>query len=141
MLCAGAGPPAAHLPGEAAPDLAGQGHFVTLSSASFAAPWSLRTQDYFPSLQNKNGTLKLLFVLMNDFQAAVCLENKAPQLHGGWRPGQEQSGFSRQCGSVKRESLGYPASAVCKLGKLFNLCVTQFPHLSKGGSYSWLCTS
>lgn len=34
----------------------------------------------------------ILFVLMNDSQAAVCLEDKAPA--AGWRPRGQQSGFA-----------------------------------------------
>ena len=51
---------------------------------------------------------------MNYFQAAVCLENKAPQLQGGWRPGENshrQAGF---LGSAQQREggLGSPGSAI-----------------------------
>ena len=48
---------------------------------------------------------------MNYFQAAVCLENKAPQLQGGWRPRENsrwQAGFLARL-SGAREAWALPA--------------------------------
>lgn len=64
---------------------------------------------------------------MNDFQAAVCLENKAPSCREGGGQATntgssaavETAGPSGECA----ESLGSAGSAICLLSKLFNLCV------------------
>lgn len=68
----------------------------------------------------------ILFVLMNDSQAAVCLEDKAPA--AGCRV-EAQGPAERLC---RTQAQGRARKATAHRGKRFDVCVPQFPHLSEG---------
>ena len=121
------------------PDLAREGPFVTLSSASLGPHGHEEPGIVFLPLGDKNQTLELVFVLMNYFQAAVCLENKALQLQGGWRlreNSRRQAGFPgspQQCAG----GLGSPGPAIVG-GVVGGTCLSILS-CQRGDHTSWFC--